>query len=101
MQHCLVLLGVQRGLERVGSPQRVHQALAVDHFLVEVDFFITGVGRACVAFLMPAQPAHTGAPASDVLGRKYQAHQCALDHVVVVAPDDAFLIRVESARTMS
>ncbi|KAF0137771.1 MAG: hypothetical protein FD153_1610 [Rhodospirillaceae bacterium] len=96
-----VLFRVERGLEGVGAPQGVHQTLTVDDFLVDVDLLVAGIGRTGVAFLVTAQAADAGATAADVLGRQHETDQRTLDHVVVIAPDDAFLIRVKGARAVT
>ncbi|MDT4846303.1 hypothetical protein FQZ97_803190 [compost metagenome] len=87
-----VLLGIERGLERVGAPGRVHHAFAFDDLLIHVDLAVARIRRTRVALLVTAHTHHTGTPAPDVMGRQHQIDQRGLDQVIVIAPDDPFLV---------
>ncbi|MOA26553.1 hypothetical protein D3C78_1473530 [compost metagenome] len=89
-----MLLSIERGLEGIGPPCRVHHALAVDDLLIHIDLGITWIRGACVTLLMPTHPHYPRTSSSNVVCRKHQVDQCGLDEVVVVAPDDPFFIGV-------
>ena len=89
------VLGVGGRLEGVGAPGGVHHGLASNDFLVVIELLAGGVRRARIAFLMAAHAHGAGAaPTPDVMGGDDQIEQRGLDGVVVVAPDDAFLVCV-------
>ena len=91
----LVLGGVQGGLEGVAAPDVVHAAVPVDDQLVHVGRgpADVGVGRAHVAFHVPAQAHAAAAGAADVAGGQAEIHERLVGAVVVVAPDQALFIR--------
>ena len=96
-----MLFGVQRGLEWIAGPGRVHHPLALNDRLVDVDLAVAGIGRTGVALLVAAH-AHDASPApADIARGQHHVDQRRLDQVVVVAPDDALLIGVHRARAVS
>ena len=97
----LELGGVERGLVVVVGPDVVHLAAARYDQLVDVGCRAAdmGVGGAEIAFLVSAETADATAFATDVAGCKTYVHQCPDDAVVVIPPNDAFLISGDSLGT--
>ncbi|MCY1360126.1 hypothetical protein D9M69_467380 [compost metagenome] len=87
-----MLLGIERGLEGIRAPGRVHHALALDDLLIHINLAVPRIGRTCVTLLVSTHAHNACPPPPDVVGRQHQVDQGGLDQVIVIAPDDPFLV---------
>ena len=85
--------GVERGLVVITSPDMVHAALALEQKLVDIGSRLSSwIIGAHIAFLVSAHAHAAAAWASNVSGRERDVHKRAVGAIVVVAPDQPFLV---------
>ncbi len=97
------LVGVQRGLVVIAGPDVMNAALALDQQLVDIGGGPAdmGIGGTHIAFLVAAHAHAAAAIATDIAGGERDVHERGIGAIVVVAPDQAFLVGEHGASTLA